>query len=136
MASREYFSLIPHPPRVEFRWLEKLNAFRGAQLTMSQMSHLQKVIERFQLPCQIAFEAGSTLLRIYPRNVERNPSHARPIPLLTIRDHQVPRGHLPHPRHGTLGKYQLIGLAINASNQTRCETAGISPGSLRPGFLH
>ena len=136
MASRKGLLHIPNPPRVEFLWLKELKRLGRAQLTVRQMAHLQRVIKRFELPCQIAFEAGSTLLRIYPWNVERDPSHARPIPLLTLHDQQVPRGHLPHPRHGTVANARLTSIAINRTNQALCKAAGISPGSLRPGSLY
>ena len=132
MASRKGFLYIPNPPRVGFLWLAEMKKLSGARLTRRQMSHLPKVVKRLQLPCQIAHEADSTSLHIYTWTVEKSPSHARPTLFLTIRDHQVPNGHMPHPRHGTVANAHFMSIAINQPNKALCKTAGISSGSLHP----
>lgn len=128
-------SVISLPTRMETSWLKSL---RHAQhpFSMQQMLCIEQIINRFELPCRVETIADVTSLHIYTRNAETNSSHERPIPILTIRDSQVPRGTQYHPRLGTLGRAWLTRLALNSSNQTRCEAAGIHPGSLRPGSTH
>jgi len=121
---------------VEFRWLEEIRNIGDKPLSVEQMRHLGKVIKRFQLPCQLINQANSTSLHIHTWNVEPDPPHVRPIRFLTIYDHQVPRGHMYHPQHGTIGKSCLMAIAVTQENKALCKEAGISPGTLRPGSIH
>jgi hypothetical protein len=120
----------------EIPWLAWLEQQTHDRLMMRQMICIQKVIERLELPCQFTTEAEIAQLRIYARNAEANPPHARPVPLLVLRETQVPRGEQPHPRLGTLGNAWLSRIAFDESNETRCNAIGINPGSLRPGSIH
>ena len=135
MASRLYVRIIPPPPRVDIHWLEELNR-TDHRLSMKQMLRVEHIIARLELPCQFIIGVETSSLRIYARNVETNPPHARPIPLLTLRETQVPRGEQVHPRHGTLGKARLARIAFNGLNEARCSAAGINPGTLRPGSIY
>lgn len=96
---------------------------------------IERIINRFELPCRVETVADVTSLHIYTRNAEVNSPHERPVPILIIRDSQVPRGTEYHPRLGTLGRAWLTRLALNDENEARCTSAGIHPGSLRPGLI-
>lgn len=135
MASRPYIQVIPPPPRVDIHWLKELNR-TDHRLSMKQMLRIEHIIERLELPCRFIIEVEIASLRIYARNVETNPPHARPIPLLTLRETRVPRGEQYHPRHNTLGRAWLARIAFNGLNEARCTAVGISPGTLRPGSIY
>lgn len=123
------------PTRLEISWLtRRRNDHRP--LTMQEMLIVEKIINCFELPCSIETIADVTSLHIFTRNAETNSPNERPIPILSIRDSQVPRGNQYHPRLGTLGKAWLTRLALNGINMARCKVAGIHPGSLRPGLYY
>jgi hypothetical protein len=136
MAPRLSLSHNPLSPTEEDNWLEWLKNQNDDRLTMKQMLRIQAIIDRLELPCQFTTEAGTSLLRIYARNANANPPHARPVPLLTLRESQVPRGEQHHPRLGTLGRAWITRIALNGMNEARCNAIGINPGTLRPGSIH
>lgn len=132
MPTRSLQQNISLPSRLEISWLKSRRQGQH-RFTMQEMLLIEQIIHRFELPCSFETIADVTSLHIYTRNAETNSPHERPVPILTIRDSQVPRGDQYHPRLGTLGRAWLIRLAINDTNTARCEAAGIHPGSLRPG---
>jgi hypothetical protein len=102
---------------------------------VKQMQRIERIINLFKLPCRLDREADDTLLHVYSRNDEMDSSHERPDLLITIRDSQLPNGGQPHPRLETVGRAYLVRITLNETNTTRCDRAGIHPGSLRPGSL-
>lgn len=135
MPTRSHQQHNSLPTCLEPSWLKSLRHLQHP-FSMQQMLLVEQTINRFELPCRIETIADATSLHIFSRDAETDSPHERPVPILTIRESQVPRGNQYHPRLGTLGRAWLTRLAINSSNTVRCEAAGIHPGSLRPGLYY
>jgi hypothetical protein len=136
MASRISHINISSPESKEISWLKSLGEKHHSRFSSEQLLRIKRIINHFELPCKLDTEAERTRLRIYSQTAETDSPYERPIPLLTIRDSQIPNGDQPHPHLDTLGRAQLIRLAFNHANETRCIKAGIHPGSLRPESLY
>lgn len=124
---------LPHQEGLS--WLKSLGKSRTAFNT-EQLRRIERYIRTLGLPCRFVREEDTVLLHIYSQMAETNSPFERPVPILTIRETQVPNGGQPHPHLGTIGQARLAKIAFNESNRARCEQAGIYPGSLRPGSIH
>ncbi|MFA5130128.1 MAG: hypothetical protein WC477_04395 [Patescibacteria group bacterium] len=136
------------PPKEEIPWLKWIGErlwyprFRYAalpvgcrkpiyRLSVDDMKHVEEIVEKHLLPCQYHDE-GEIAVLIIRLPVQSADSNDEDSIIARIYEQQVPRGDMPHPLRGTIGRARLASIAMSDANIRACHHHQMDPGSIRP----